>query len=247
MIKAVFFDLDGTLRHNLPSGGEFFADYAIQLGLRATVDDRRRAMRWEHFYWANSRDLMADRRAYPDEKIFWDHYARRQLGALGASDAEAETLGPKVTEYMVQAYKPKSVVPEDVMRMLSALRDGGYVLAVISNREKSYQEEIETLGIASFFALALAGGEIRQWKPEPHIFVHACERLGVIPTEAVYVGDNYYADVVGARRAGLRPVLYDPRGLFPQAGCTTIKSFDELEGVLNTPFVPPARTADKHR
>ena len=54
MIKAVFFDLDGTLRHNLPSGGEFFADYAIQLGLRATLEDRLRAMRWEHFYWANS-------------------------------------------------------------------------------------------------------------------------------------------------------------------------------------------------
>ena len=232
MIRAVFFDLDGTLRHNLPSGGEFFADYAIQLGLRATLEDRLRAMRWEHFYWANSRDLLADRRAYPDEKLFWDHYPRRQLGALGASDDEAATLGPKVTEYMALSYKPKSVVPEDVMRMLPALRDSGYVLAVISNREKPYQQEIEELGLAPFFVLALAGGEIRRWKPEPHIFAHACERLNVIPTETVYVGDNHYADVIGARRAGLRPVLYDPRGIFPEPGCTTIKSFDELAGVI---------------
>jgi FMN phosphatase YigB (HAD superfamily) len=46
--------------------------------------------------------------------------------------------------------------------------------------------------------------------------------------ETVYVGDNYFADVVGSRRAGLHPVLYDPRGIFPEADCSTIKSFDEL-------------------
>jgi FMN phosphatase YigB (HAD superfamily) len=46
------------------------------------------------------------------------------------------------------------------------------------------------------------------------------------------VGDNYYADVVGARAAGLRPILYDPRGIFPEPDCETIKSFDELKSIL---------------
>jgi HAD superfamily hydrolase (TIGR01549 family) len=232
MIKAVFFDLDGTLRHNLPSGGEFFTDYAIQLGLKATPDDRLRAMRWEHFYWANSAELKADRLAHPDDKDFWHLYAVRQLTALGASNADAELLAPQVNAYMLEAYKPKSIVPEDVMRVLPVLQQGGYVLAVISNREKPYHEEIQTLGLAPFFELALAGGEVSMWKPEPHIFVHACERLNVVPTEAAYVGDNYFADVIGSRRAGLRPVLYDPRGLFPDAGCATIASFDELDAVI---------------
>src|SRR5512140_1113537 len=100
MIKAVFFDLDGTLRHSLPAGGEFFTDHAIRLGLRATEEDRLRAMRWEHFYWANSPDLKADRQAYPDDKVFWSMYSRRQLVALGASNAQAEELAPQVTEYM---------------------------------------------------------------------------------------------------------------------------------------------------
>ena len=233
MIKAVFFDLDGTLRHNLPSGGEFFADYAIELGLPATQDDRLRAMRWEHFYWANSAQLKADKLAYPDDKNFYAHYARRQLGALGASEADAEILAPKITEHMVKAYKPKSVVPEDVMRMLPALKERGHVLAVISNREQPYDEEIATLGLAPFFVLAVAGGQIRMWKPEPFIFAHACKQLNVNPTEAVYVGDNYYADVVGARRAGLQPVLYDPRGIFPDPGCARIESFDELGELLH--------------
>jgi HAD superfamily hydrolase (TIGR01549 family) len=232
MIKAVFFDLDGTLRHSLPSGGEFFAEYAIELGLNATPNDRLRALRWEHFYWANSPQLKADRLAHPDDKDFWNLYAIRQLMALGASHAEAQALAPQLNTYMGEAYKPKSIVPEDVMRVLPVLQQGGYVLAVISNREKPYLEEIQTLGLAPFFELVLAGGELRMWKPEPHIFVHACEQLKISPTEAAYVGDNYFADVVGSRRAGLRPVLYDPRGIFPDPGCSTIASFDELTTIL---------------
>ena len=46
------------------------------------------------------------------------------------------------------------------------------------------------------------------------------------------MGDNYYADVVGPRRAGLRPVLYDPNGIFPEAHCDMIQSFDELNSIL---------------
>ena len=231
MIRAVFFDLDGTLRHNLPAGGEFFADHAIRLGLRATEEDRLRAMRWEHFYWANSPDLKADKKAYPDDKIFWHMYARRQLVALGASNVQADELAPLVTDYMSQAYKPQSVVPDELLRLLPLLKEK-YILGVISNREKPYLNEIQTLGLAPFFELVLAGGEVSMWKPEPFIFIHACERLKIAPTEAVYVGDNYFADVVGARRAGLKPVLYDPRGVFPDPGCAKITSFNELISVL---------------
>ena len=46
------------------------------------------------------------------------------------------------------------------------------------------------------------------------------------------MGDNFYADVLGARRGGLIPVLYDRRGVFPDPGCATIRSFDELEAAL---------------
>lgn len=233
MIKAVFFDLDGTLRHNLPSGGEVFADYAVELGLRLSDEDRLRAARWEHFYWANSPDLKADQERYAGQNgAFWNRYGQRQLEALGAPTRRAVELAPKVTEYMLHSYKPQSVVPHDALRVLAVLREGGTKLAVISNRGKPYQEEMEALGLAPFLAFSLAGGEINAFKPEPEIFLHACERLQVSPAEAAYVGDNYFADVVGARAAGLTPVLYDPRGVFPDPGCATIKSFAELPAVL---------------
>lgn len=234
-IKAIFFDLDGTLRHNLPSGGEVFANYAAQLGLRLSAEDRLRAARWEHFYWASSPDLKADIQKYRAENgEFWRNYSHRQLIAFGASSAQADELASSISAYMEDTYHPQSVIPEDVTRLLPALQKAGYRLAIISNRDKPYQQEIESLGLASFFDFSLAGGEVNAFKPEPEIFIHACGRADVTPAEAVYVGDNYFADVVGSRRAGLQPVLYDPRGLFPEAGCPVITSFDQLLSILET-------------
>jgi putative hydrolase of the HAD superfamily len=232
--KAIFFDLDGTLRHNLPSGGEFFADYIIQLGMPLSHEDRLLGHRWEHYYWAYSPDLKADKQIYREENgEFWRNYAKRQLIAFGASNVQAAELGPKVSQYMEEFYRPQSVVPDDVKRTLPILQEKGYKLAVISNRDVPFQQEIEELGLAPFFPFILAGGEVNAWKPEPDIFLHACRRLDVTPVESVYVGDNYFADVVGSRNAGLQPVLYDPRGIFPDAGCQTIKSFDDLPELLN--------------
>jgi len=48
----------------------------------------------------------------------------------------------------------------------------------------------------------------------------------------MYVGDNYFADIIGSQRAGLMPVLYDPISLFPDADCVVIKSFAEIPELL---------------
>lgn len=232
-IKAIFFDLDGTLRHSVPSGGEVFTDYVITLGLPVNEEARLRAMRWEHLYWANSIDLRDDLLAHSfDTEKFWIEYSRRRLIALGASPQWAREYAAKASLHMGEFYKPESIVPDDVRRALPQLKEAGYILGVISNRDKPFQDVLNDHGIGEFFDFSLAGGEVNAFKPEPDIFEHALRRLKVSPREAIYVGDNYYADVVGSRRAGLQPVLYDPIGIFPEPDCATIKSFDELNSIL---------------
>ena len=228
-IKAIFFDLDGTLRHSVPAGGDVVNQYLQTLGIPFNEEDRVRAMRWELTYWANSNDLLDDLKTHErDNEKFWVQYSHRRLRALGIPKEQSDQLAPKVSAYMGEFYAPQSIVPEDAQRVLPQLKQHGYILAVISNRDKSFQEELESHGLGGFFNFSLAGGEVDAYKPEPEIFLHALKRAGVRAEEAVYVGDNYFADVVGSRRAGLRPVLYDPNGLFPEADCATIKSFDEL-------------------
>ena len=56
-------------------------------------------------------------------------------------------------------------------------------------------------------------------KPDPRIFRIALERAGVAATEAVYVGDLYSIDVVGARAAGLSAILMDPGACWGARDC----------------------------
>jgi len=232
-IKAIYFDLDGTLRHSVPTGGNVFTDYVISLGLQANEEDRIRAARWEHFYWASSVDLRDDLLAHSgDTENFWIEYSRRRLIALGVSPSMSAELAPKVSAHMGEMYKPESIVPDDARRVLPGLKQAGYLMAILSNRDKPFHDVLESHNLTEHFHFSMAAGEVGIYKPEPGVFQHALDRGKVAAQETIYVGDNYYADVVGARRAGLYPVLYDPKGIFPEANCTTIKSFDELEAVI---------------
>ena len=232
-IKAIFFDLDGTLRHSIPSGGDVFTDYAITLGLQVNDEARLGAMRWEHLYWASSVDLRDDLLAHSfDTENFWIGYSQRRLVALGASAEWSLEFAPNVSKHMGEFYKPESIIPEDVRRAVPQLKQAGYVLGVISNRDKPIQVLLQEHGIGEWFDFSLVAGEVNVFKPEPGIFEHALRHVNLSAKEAIYVGDNYYADVIGARRAGLRPVLYDPLGIFPDPDCALIKSFDELHSIL---------------
>ena len=233
-IQAILFDLDGTLRHSQPDGGEVFIGHARALGLPISEDDRLRGIRWEHYYWANSPVLRKDFVTYKGESnpAFWVNYGRRQLVALGVSPKQAVDLAPALSQHMDEQYKPLSVLAENALGMLTQLRAAGFKLGVVSNREQTYVEVLDNLEITSFFDFSLAAGEVQSYKPEPGIFQAALQRIGMPAGAAMYVGDNYFADVVGARRAGLRPVLYDPRGIYPDAACEVIASFGDLTKLL---------------
>jgi HAD superfamily hydrolase (TIGR01549 family) len=232
-ITTVLFDLDGTLRHSRPSYNEAFCDFACQLGMLDEPESRRNAMRWLHYYWAQSPELVADRESFRDRhEDFWTNHARLGLLALGASPERAQALAPALYRKMADGYSPENWIPADVPETLQHLKEAGFTLGVVSNRTLAYEEELATLGLQAYFDCVVAAGLLQVWKPQPAIFRHALEQLGVTARESMYVGDNYYADAIGAQQAGLRAVLLDPDGIFPEAECAVIRTMSELAGVL---------------
>lgn len=189
---------------------------------------RLEAIRWAHHYWAQSSQMLEDRRLFPEDGLFWENYCYRTLIAYGCVPGQARALVPQLFHYMQEEYKPSDFVPPDVPGTLEKLLKAGFRLAMLSNRSQTYEEELETLELASYFEFALAAGEVDVWKPDPWIFRYALNQLGTQPGETMYIGDNYYADVIGAQGAGLEPVLVDPDGVFPEAGCTIIQNISEL-------------------
>ena len=139
---------------------------------------------------------------------------------------------PDLTRCMRDEYTPEDLVAEDVPSMLQTLKEQGYRLAVISNRRNPFDEQLASLGLNTYFEYSLAAGTINTWKPDPKIFQHALFEMGVEPESALYVGDNYFADVIGAQSAGIKAVLIDPINLFPEANCLVIERLTELDSVL---------------
>jgi HAD superfamily hydrolase (TIGR01549 family) len=232
-IHAVLFDLDGTLRFHRPSFNDAYLEFAGQLGVPDGSIRRRTTLRWLHYYWAQSPELLADLEASAgDEDRFWINHARLYLLRLGCGDDRAADLASHLFRRMRENYQPEDLLVGGVPQILSTLKELGYQLGVVSNRTKPYEEELEDHGIRAFFDFTLAAGTINAWKPDRAIFHHALQLLGCQPHEAIYVGDNYYADVIGARNAGLRPVLLDPEGIFPEADCRVIRDLGELSQLL---------------
>lgn len=230
-IKAVLFDLDGTLRHHIPNSGDVFSDYAREIGLRFSEEDKIRAERWEHFYFASSPEIRKDMNEFKGD-AFWVNFCRRKLVALGCNPKDAPRFSEPMSTYMRDQYKPEVHVFEESRALLTSLQNDGYILGVISNRDKPFHEELKNLKLDLHFSFSLAGGEVNSFKPDPAIFEHGLKKAGVNAHEAMYVGDNYFADILGSHRAGLTPALYDPGSLFPEAQCAVIKNFDELHKLL---------------
>ena len=207
--------------------------FTRRMGIAHGDENRRQAHRWLHYYWAQSPELVSDLERYENlDEGFWTNHARQYLTAYGCQPEQASTLAPQLTRYMVDEYDPEDGLTEKAPNILASLKKAGFRLAVVSNRRNPFNEQLESLGIDSYFEYTLAAGSINTFKPDPAVFRHALNELEIEPKQGVYVGDNYFADVIGAQRAGMKSILIDPEGLFPEAACPIINGLHELQTEL---------------
>jgi len=233
-ITTVIFDFDGTIRHSDPRGADVFHQYVTESGFFFSEDQRKSAERWLHYYWAQSPELAEDIDRYGDSENgdFWRQHARRHVLLLGVPEDEVENLSEEVTEKMRSGYDSVDCIPEDVPATLKALKVNGYKLAVVSNRHENFSDILDKYEILAYLDLVLAAGEVGWWKPDPRLLQHAVEKLGVMPASSIYVGDNYYADVLGAKAANLHPVLIDPFSLYSSPDCPVIEKISDLPSLM---------------
>ena len=89
----------------------------------------------------------------------------------------------------------------------------------MSNSDGDYQRrKLATVGLGDAFAATVFSGDLGVAKPDPAIFLAGVAALQTDPATAVYVGDRWDIDVLGARGAGLPAVWLDRRGV----GDTTV-------------------------
>jgi REG-2-like HAD superfamily hydrolase len=118
----------------------------------------------------------------------------------------------------------------DVLPTLRSLRKLGKTLAVVSNWDPTLPTLLAELGLAEFFNFILPSAEVGVEKPDRRIFRLALQRLGLKSQEVVHIGDQYEADVVGARAVGIMPILLDRKGKVRHQDVICIGSLAELVG-----------------
>lgn len=119
-------------------------------------------------------------------------------------------------------------VPADVRPALAALRGRGYRLVVVSNANGRLRHLFERLGLAEAVDALFDSCDEGVEKPDPRFFNIALERTGSTPDTTVHVGDLYHVDVVGARAAGIQPVLLDAANLYEGCDCPRVRSLEGL-------------------
>lgn len=95
----------------------------------------------------------------------------------------------------------------------------GMRLVVVSNSDGTVAQTLERTGLRVHFDVVVDSHLVGFEKPDPGIFRHALEQSGAAPERTLHVGDLYDADVVGARSAGVHPLLLDPYGDWPHVDC----------------------------
>jgi len=231
--NTIIFDLDGTLRESVPGGDRFMLDHAVSLGVECSPECIIATRQWVHQYWASSECLMLDEKTYGrGEAAFWENYARRTLESVGAPADQVEKLSPLLHAHMAEHYKPQDWIPEDVIPTLIKLGEAGLTLGLLTNRTSSVDEYLSRVGLADYLDFSIAAGEVGVWKPDPEIFYYSLGAARAFPKKTIYIGDNYYADIVGARNAGITPILIDREDIFPNADCLKINEIGDLLKIL---------------
>ncbi|MEV0082048.1 HAD-IA family hydrolase [Saccharopolyspora sp. NPDC050642] len=204
--RAVLFDFSGTL-FRLEEDESWFSDLAdadgapFDLAAQAEVMRRMTAPVGQIVQLGPEfQDAWENRDLDPalHRKVYLE-----VLRSSGVQDGQAEGLYERLIDPGFWTVYPDTV---EVMRRL---HEAGTKIGVISNIAFDIRPAFERIGVTGYvdeFLLSYLEGVI---KPDPKIFLRACERLGVAPEEALMVGDSEEADG-GAAAVGCRVAIVDP-------------------------------------
>ncbi|RWZ58588.1 HAD family hydrolase [Halobacillus fulvus] len=190
MIKAIIFDLDGTLLDRDTSVKVFVSRQYDRLNQRLQHIPKEKYI---------ERFIQLD-----DHGYVWKDRVYRQL--IHEFTIDRLTADELLHDYLIH-FKDSCVPFPGLIEVLEELKRRHFQIGMITNGKGQFQlDNIKALGIDSYIEAIL----ISDWegikKPDPLIFKRATKRLKVSPEECVFIGDHPEKDVEAAKKSGMRSV-----------------------------------------
>ena len=227
MIKAVFFDLYHTLIRYDPPREELQAKVLKESGIEVATEVIRRALvvADEFIYQEHARSPLSKR---PDGERMAAYVQYQRILLREAGVDASEQLIASILSKMRQ-FDLKLVLFDDVVPTLTQLKDRGLILGLISNVDRDITPLCNELGLSSLLQVVVTSQDTGFNKPQPEIFREALTKARVGASEAIYVGDQYQIDVVGASKVGMKGVFLDRGDDFREVtGCPRIRSLSDI-------------------
>jgi len=185
-ISAVLFDFDDTLHDRAAS-------------LRAFVA-------YQHRRWFSDR---ISRERFVERFIALDangHFSKSELYPCLIRELELDDIdAADLTAEYSRTYHEFAIPREDALATLAVLRERGLRLGVVSNGWTDFQiRTLRASGFSDAVDAVLISEQEGLRKPDHRLFERAADRLGMPKQDCLFVGDNPWADIDGARQAGMR-------------------------------------------
>lgn len=197
VIKAIFFDIGGTLRVTRQGVGRDLTNIQQMmtlLGEKSTVEvfidkmhrGAKQYRKWckPNFVELNEAELLTQflLPEYPEDFIRANSVTLNQLW---------------------RESRRKYVLP-DMVETMRTLAARGYKLGLISNTTSSVEGHrmLAEQGLTDLFSTVMLSAAYGRRKPHPSIFLEAARQAGVHPWECTYVGDRASRDLIGALQSG---------------------------------------------
>lgn len=206
-LRAVCFDLDGTLFDHRGSARDGVTAFLRRLGVPATETALAAwsAAEEEQFErWRAGRTTFAEQRR---------QRLRTVLPPLGSRPPEDDEGLDALFDDYLHAYRAAWRLFPGTRSLLRDLRAQGYRLGLLTNGTEEQQlDKLARTGLDGAFDAVCVSERIGFQKPDVRAFRTLADAVGVDPAECLFVGDHPEHDVAGARAAGMRAVLADRPG-----------------------------------
>lgn len=231
MIKAVFFDLYQTLVCYDPPREEIESKVLKGFGIDVSPAELARPLvaADEFIYNEIARLPLSGRSTEEKMALYLKHQEilLREAGIDFDREILARLLGA------MQQSRMDLVLFDDVIPLLDDLKDRGLILGLISNVEQDMTEILTKLKLPSWLEIIVTSQDAGAGKPRPEIFREALRQAHVQPAEAIYIGDQYQVDMVGASGAGMKGILIDRNNYYgDDIDCIKISSLSRVVDYL---------------
>ncbi len=212
MIKALLFDLNGTLIdiHTDEWHDDVYRMMSNLLdyqGIYLSPSDLRKV-----FFDYMKRQLRHSDEKYPEfdvEAIFAKILHKYATVRTKKLSEQKLTLLPN---FLAEAYRAATrfrlELYPDVIKTLDTLKKEFIMGAVSDGQSPWVVPELKRVGLKKYFDFIIASGDLGYRKPDPRLYRQALHKLNVRPEEVVFVGNDMYRDVWGAHQAGMKTVFF---------------------------------------